>query len=69
MISFMRVTDNGEGNVFDVILLNPDHIMCVTPYDKNPTVWSEVELVDDYTVVVVGTVEELQKIFNEQVQR
>ncbi|HEX3523927.1 MAG TPA: hypothetical protein VHT52_17805 [Stellaceae bacterium] len=45
------------------VLVNPDHITIITPHEKNPA-WCSVEIIDDYTLTVVGTIDEIEGQFD-----
>ena len=57
MITLTRVTvaeGTLENPVIDIILVNADHVVCITPHETNRK-WSRVNLLDDYEFIVEGS--------------
>jgi hypothetical protein len=65
MLKLKAVTPALEGTVEDpkiaTILVNPDHVVCITEHETNPK-WSRVNLLDDYEFIVEGSPTDLAKL-------
>lgn len=65
MLKLKCITPSPEGTVEDpkieTILVNPDHVVCITAHETNPK-WSRVNLLDDYEFIVEGSPTELDKL-------
>jgi hypothetical protein len=72
MIKFTFIVGevDDDGNYLEVcpqlpMLVNPDHIVMIRPHERHAH-WCKVELIDDYTVTVTGTVDEILQMMEDK---